>query len=94
MASVKMMAISERLVLPLTQPIENAIADVEQPGAKAKEERGDQRQMQMHGAGEEPRPKSGNGGRIQAEQVPPFRQVVEALGQDLVYFGQVRERTW
>jgi hypothetical protein len=26
--------------------------------------------------------------------VPPFRQVVEALGQDLVYFGQVRERTW
>jgi hypothetical protein len=41
----------------------------------------------MHGAGEEPRPQCGNGRRIQAEQMPPFRKIVEATGQDSVYFA-------
>ena len=35
--------------------------------------------VKMHCTDEEPRPESGDGRRIQAEQMPPFGKVVEAV---------------
>ena len=43
--------------------------------------------MQVHGDGEEPCPESGDGGRVQAQKMPPFCEVVETLRQGLVYCG-------
>ena len=39
----------------------------------------------MHGANEEERPESSDCWRIQAQEMPPFRKVVEASGQSSVY---------
>ena len=87
MAGVKMVALAKQLALGLTESIENAVSDVKQPGAKGEKHRLDKRKMKMHGADEEPRPESSDGRRIQAEQMPPFRQVVEASCQVSVYVG-------
>ncbi len=85
MAGVEVMAFPKQLALGLAESIENAVGDVEQPGAKGEKQRLDKRQVKMHGADEEPRPESGDGWRIQTEQMPPFRKVVETLGQVSVY---------
>jgi len=45
----------------------------------------------MHGSDEEPRPESSDRWRIQAEQMPPFREVVETTCQSSVY---VRRAGW
>jgi hypothetical protein len=39
----------------------------------------------MHGSDEEPRPQSSDRWRIQAEQMPPFRKVIETTCQSSVY---------
>ena len=83
MAGMKMMAFAQQLALP--ESIENAVGDIEQPGAEGKKQRREKGYTKMHGAGEEPRPESGDCRRIQAEQMPPFREIVEAPGQDSVY---------
>ena len=85
MASVKMMALPKQGRLGLAESIENAITDVEQPGAKGKKERLGKRPMKMHGANEEPGPKSGDGWGVQTEQMPPLREVGDSQGQSLVY---------
>ena len=85
MAGMKMMAFAQQLALP--ESIENAVGDIEQPGAEGQKQRCEKGDVKMHGAGEEPRPESGDGRRIQAEQMPPFREVVEAPGQTSVYCG-------
>ena len=87
MAGMKMMALPQQLALLGAKSIENAVGDVEQPGAKGEKQRLERGHVKMHGAGKEPRPESGDGWRIQAKQMPPFHQVVEALGQDSVYCG-------
>ncbi len=87
MAGVKMVALAKQLALGVAESIENAVGDVKQPGAKREKHRLDKRKMKMHGADEEPRPERGDGRRIQAEQMPPFRQVVEASCQVSVYVG-------
>ena len=92
MAGVKTVAFPEQFARPLAKSVENAIGDIEQPGAEGEKQRRDKRQVEVHGASEEPRPKSGNGWRIQAEQMPPFRKIVAATGQDSVYFA--RHRTY
>ena len=85
MTGMKMMAFAQQLAL--AESIENAVSDIEQPGAESQKQRREKRETKMHGAGEEPRPESGDGWRIQAEQMPPFREVVEAPGQVSVYCG-------
>jgi hypothetical protein len=85
MASVKMMALPEEAGVGLAEPIENAVGDVEQPGAKGQKERLQKRQVKMHGADEEERPESSDCGRIQAQEMPPLREVVETAGQSSVY---------
>ena len=74
----------------MAESIENAVSDIEQPGTESQEQGREPGEAKMHGAGEEPRPESGDGGRIQAEQMPPFREVVEAAGQTSVYRGGQR----
>ena len=52
--------------LGMTESIEDAVGDVEQPGAEGEKKRLDEGQAKMHGADKEPRPESGDGGSIQA----------------------------
>ena len=87
MAGVKTVALLDQFARPLAKSVENAIGYVEQPGAEGEKQRWDKRQAEMHGAGEEPRPKGSNRWRIQAEQMPPFGKIVAATGQDPVYFA-------
>ena len=53
MAGVKMMALPEQAGMGLAESIENAVGDVQQPGAKGEKQRLEQRQVKMHGADEE-----------------------------------------
>ena len=54
MTGVKVMALAQ-LALPLAESIENAVGDIEQPGAKGeKQRRLEKGQVKMHGAGKEP----------------------------------------
>jgi hypothetical protein len=69
----------------MAESIKNAVGDVEQPGAEGEKQRLDQGQSKMHGADEEPRPESSDRWRIQAEQMPPFREVVDTTCQVSVY---------
>ena len=85
MTGVKVMALPKQRRLRLAESIENAVRDVKQPGAKREKERLGKRQVKMHGADEEPGPQSSDGGRVQTEQMPPLRQVVDTPCQDLVY---------
>ncbi len=85
MASVKVMPLAKQGRLGLAESIENAITDVEQPGAKGKKERLGKRPVKMHRANEEPGPKSGDGWRVQTEQMPPLREVGDTQCQILVY---------
>jgi hypothetical protein len=87
MAGVKTVTLPEQFTRPLAESVENAIGDIEQPGAEGEKQRRDKRQAEMHGASEEPRPKGSNSWRIQAEQMPPFRKIVAATDQDPVYFA-------
>jgi hypothetical protein len=89
MTGVKMMALAKQRALGLAESIENAVSDVKQPGAKREKHRLDKRKMKMHGADKEPRPERGDGRCIQAEQMPPFRQVVETSGQGSVYLAYI-----
>jgi hypothetical protein len=41
--------------------------------------------VKMHGADEEAGPESSNGGRIQTEQMPPLREVIDTACQISVY---------
>ena len=76
MTGVEVMALPQ-VALAVAESIEDAVGDVEQPGAKGEKQRPGRGQVKMHGAGEEPRPESGDGGRIQAQQMPPFCEIVE-----------------
>ncbi len=54
MAGVKVMALPQ-VALPRAESVEDAVGDVEQPGAKGeKQRRLEEGQVKMHGAGEEP----------------------------------------
>ena len=85
MASVKMMALPKQRGLGLAESIENAVSDVKQPGAKGEKQRLEKRQVKMHGADEEPGPESSDRWRIQTEQMPPLREVVDTPCQVSVY---------
>ena len=85
MTGMKVMAFAQQLAL--AESIENAVSDIEQPGAESQKQRHEQWNAKMHGVGEEPRPESGDCRRIQAEKMPPFREIVEAPGQNSVYCG-------
>ena len=89
MTDVKEMALAQ-LTLPRAESVENAGRDVEQPGAKGEKQRREKGHVKMHGAGKEPGPESGDSRRIQAEKVPPFGKIGEALGQVSVYCGKLR----
>ena len=91
MTGVKVMALPQ-VGLPLTESVENAVGDVEQPGAKGEEQRREDGQVQVHGDGEEPCPESGDGGRVQAEKMPPFCEVGETVRQVLVYCPTIDQR--
>ena len=53
MTGVKVMALAQ-LALLLAESIENAVGDIEQPGANGEKERREKGQVKMHGAGEKP----------------------------------------
>src|ERR1700733_3094415 len=86
MTGVKVMALPQ-VGLALAESVENAVGDVQQPGAKSEEQRWEEGQVQVHGDGEEPCPESGDGGRVQAKKMPPFCEVGETVRQVLVYCG-------
>jgi hypothetical protein len=67
MTSVKVMALPKQRGLGLAESIEDAVCDVKQPGAKGKKEGLGKRQVKMHGADEEPGPKSSDRWRVQTE---------------------------
>jgi hypothetical protein len=79
------MALPKQRGLGLAESIENAVSDVEQPGGKREKERLGKRQVKMHGADEEPGPESSDTWRIQTEQMPPVRKVVDTSCQSSVY---------
>ena len=80
-----MVALAKQRRLGLAESIENAVRNVKQPGAKGEKERLGKRQVKMHGADEEPGPQSRDRWRVQTEQMPPLRQVVDTLCQTSVY---------
>jgi len=87
MAGVEIVALAEKFAF--AESIEDAVGDVEKPGAEGEQQRGEYWHVEAHGAGEEPSPERSDGWRIQAKQVPPMRKVVEAPGQGLVYDGSI-----
>ena len=85
MASMKMMTFPKQAGLGLAESIENAVGDVEQPGAKREKQCLEKRQVKMHGADEEAGPESSDRWRIETEQMPPFCEVVDTACQISVY---------
>jgi hypothetical protein len=79
------MALPKQRGLGLAESVENAISDVNQPGAKGEKERLGKRQVKMHGADKETGPESSDCWGIQTEQMPPFREVVDTTCQSSVY---------
>ena len=82
MAGVEAMTLTQWFAW--TESVQQAVGYVEQPGGQGQEHCREQGHVQMHRAGEEPRPKGGYGGGVQAKQVPPLSEIEQALRQRLV----------
>ncbi len=72
------MTVAQQLSPFFAQSMEDAVREIEQPCRQAQQKHCDRRQTEMHGSRKEPCPEDGDGGCVQAEQVPPCSESVAA----------------